>query len=69
MSPDHITADAYDWNIDKRLAHKLVRLHETTSRHDVKFIHIIDTVSEHEITVGNPGTCRTSCSLSDKYMN
>lgn len=62
MSPDHITADAYDWNIDKRLAHKLVRLHETTSRHDVKFIH---TVSEHEITVAHPGTCRTSCSLPE----
>ena len=52
MSPDHITADAYYWNIDKQLAHKFVWLRKTTSRHDIKFIHIIDPVLEHEITVG-----------------
>ena len=46
MSLDHITADAYNWNINKQLARKLVWLCETTSRHDVKFIHIIDTVLE-----------------------
>ena len=46
MSPDHITANGYNWNIDKQLACKLVWLRKTTPRHDVKFIHIIDVVLE-----------------------
>jgi len=29
MSPDHITAGAYNWNIDKRLARNMVWLRET----------------------------------------
>jgi len=29
VSPDHITACAYNWNIDKRLARKSVWLHDT----------------------------------------
>jgi len=30
MSPDYITASAYNWNINKRLAYKLVWIPETT---------------------------------------
>jgi len=32
MSPDHITDGAYNRNIDKRLAHNMIWLRETSSR-------------------------------------
>ena len=35
MSPDHITAGAYDQNIDKCLAHHMVWLHKTRSLPDI----------------------------------
>ena len=36
MSPDHITAGAYNRNIDKRLARNMVWLRETNSRGEGK---------------------------------
>ena len=39
-APDHITAGAYNRNIDKRLARKLVWLRETTITHDQSITYV-----------------------------
>ena len=51
MSPDHITAGAYNRDIDKRLTRKLVWLRETNQGHVTLCIRILSLTRGFEVFV------------------